>query len=72
MVTEYGLNQLGLDNNMWPLFATEMHTNPGGLNCANRDTQTTEPVSRNHAIRKTLLHGCDDKFILLVSWINRL
>ena len=23
----YGLNQSGLDNNIWPLFATEMHTN---------------------------------------------
>ena len=29
VVTAYGLNQLGLDNNMWPLFVTEMHTNPG-------------------------------------------
>ena len=62
----YGLNQLGLDNTMWPLFVTEMHTNPGRLNCANRDTQTTELVLRNHDIRKTL-HGCDDKCILLVS-----
>ena len=44
VVTAYGLNQLGLDNNMWPLFVTEMHTNPGRLNCANCDTQTTEPV----------------------------
>ena len=49
-----------------------MHTNLGSLNCANRDTQTTEPVLRNHDIRKKLLNGCDDKFILLVSWINRL
>ena len=32
---------------MWPLFVTEMHTNPGRLNCANCDTQTTEPVLRN-------------------------
>ena len=48
-----------------------MHTNPERLNCANCDTQTTEPVLRNHAIRKTLLHGCD-KFVLPVSWINRL
>ena len=48
-----------------------MHTNPGRLNCANCDTQTTELVLRNHAIRKTLVHG-GDKFILLVSWINRL
>jgi len=71
VVTAYGLNQLGLDNNMWPLFVTEMHTNPGRLNCANCDTQTTGPVLRNHAIRKTLLHGYD-KFILLSSWINRL
>ena len=71
LVTAYGLNQLSLDNNMWPLFVTEMHTNPGRLNCANFDTQATEPVLRNHAIRKTLLHGYD-KFILLVSWINRL
>ena len=47
VVTAYGLNQLGLDNNMWPLFVTEMHTNPGRLNCANCDTQTTEPVLLN-------------------------
>ena len=44
VVTAYGLNQLGLDNNMWSLFVTEMHTNPGRLNCANCDTQTTEAV----------------------------
>ena len=44
VVTAYGLNQLDLDNNMWSLFVTEMHTNPGRLNCANCDTQTTEPV----------------------------
>ena len=47
VVTAYGLNQLGFDNSMWPLFVTEMHTNPGRLNCANCDTQTTEPVLRN-------------------------
>ena len=35
VVTAYGLNQLGLDSNRWPLFVTEMHTNPGRLNCAN-------------------------------------
>ena len=29
VVTAYGLNQLGLDNNMWPIFVTQMHTNPG-------------------------------------------
>ena len=27
VVTAYGLNQLGFDNNMWPLFV------PGRLNC---------------------------------------
>ena len=54
VVTAYGLDQLGLDNNMWPLFVSEMHTNPGRLNCANCDTQTTELVLRNHAISKTL------------------
>ena len=70
VVTAYGFNQLGLDNSMWPLFVTEMHTNPGRLNCANCETQTTEPPLTNHAIRKTL-HGCD-KFILIVLWINRL
>ena len=38
VVTAYGLNQLGLDSNIWPLFVTEMHTNPGRLNnCANCD-----------------------------------
>ena len=66
VVTAYGLIQLGLGNNMWPLFVTQMHTNPGRLNCANFDTQTTEPVLRNHTIRKTLLHGCD-KFTLLAD-----
>ena len=45
--------------------------NPAVLNCANCDTQTTEPVLRNHALRNTLLLGCDT-FILLVSCINRL
>ena len=44
VVTAYELNQLGFDNNMWSFFVTEMHTNPGRLNCANCDTQTTEPV----------------------------
>ena len=31
VVTAYGLNKSGLDtcNNIWPLFVTEMHTNPG-------------------------------------------
>ena len=47
VVTAYGLNQLGLDNNMWPIFVTQMHTNPGRLNCTNCDTQTSEPVLRN-------------------------
>ena len=61
VVKAYGLNQLGLDNNMWPLLVTKMHRNPGRLNCANII------VILNHAIRKTLLYGCDDKFILLVS-----
>ena len=54
---------------MWPLFVNEMHTNPGRLSCTICDTQTTEPVLRNHAIGKTLLHG-SDKFKLLASWIN--
>ena len=52
LTVAYRLNQLGLDNNMWSLFVTEMHTNPRRLNCANCDTQTTVPVLRNHAIRK--------------------
>ena len=47
VVTAYGLNQLGLDNNMWPIFVTQMHTNPGRLNCTNCDTQTSERVLRN-------------------------
>ena len=47
VVTAYGLNQLGLDNDMWPLFVTEMHTNPGRLFCTNCSSQTTEPVLRN-------------------------
>ena len=34
------------------------------------DTQTTEPVLRNRAIGKRLLHGCD-KFILLVSFMDK-
>ena len=33
VVTANELNQLGLDNNIWPLFVTKMHTNPGRLNC---------------------------------------
>ena len=53
VVTAYGLNQLGLDSNSWPLFVTEMHSNPGRLYCANCDTQTT--VLRNHAIRKHII-----------------
>ena len=47
VVTACGLNQLGLDNNMWPIFVTQLHTNPGRLNCTNCDTQTSEPVLRN-------------------------
>ena len=47
VVTAYGLNQLGLDNNMWPIFVSQMHTNPGRLNCTNCDSQTSEPVLRN-------------------------
>ena len=47
VVTAYGSNQLGLDNNMWPIFVTQMHTNPGRLNCTNCNTQTCEPVLRN-------------------------
>ena len=38
VVTAYGLNQSGLDNIIWPLFVTEMHTNPGRLNCFNCNT----------------------------------
>ena len=41
VVTVYGLNQSVLDNNIWPLFVTEMHTNPGSLNCTNCNTQTS-------------------------------
>ena len=62
VVTAYGFNQLGLDSNMWPLFVTEIHTNPGRLNCANCETQTTKPPLTNHAIR----------IILIVLWINTL
>ena len=47
VVTAYGLNQLGLDNNMWPIFVTQIHTNSGRLNCTHCDTQTAEPVLRN-------------------------
>ena len=41
VVTAYGLNQSGLHNNICPLFATEMHTNPARLNCTNCNTQTS-------------------------------
>ena len=41
VVTAYGLNQSGLDNNIWPLFATEMYTNLGRLNCTNCNNQTS-------------------------------
>ena len=47
VVTAYELNQLGLDNNMWPLLVIEIHTNPGRLYCTNCNIQTTEPVLRN-------------------------
>ena len=46
VLKEYGLKQLGLEN-MWPLFVTEMQTNPGRLNCASCSNQTTEPLLRN-------------------------
>ena len=39
----------------WPLFVTEMHTNPGRLNCATCDSQTTEAALRNHANRKNII-----------------
>ena len=41
VVTVYGWNQSDLDNNIWPLIVTEMHTNPGRLNCTNCNTQTS-------------------------------
>ena len=41
VVTAYGLNQSGLGNNIWPLFVTEIYTNPGRLNCTNCNTQTS-------------------------------
>ena len=41
IVTAYGLNQSALDNNIWPLFVTEMYTNPGRLNCTNCNTQNS-------------------------------
>ena len=41
VVTAYGLNQSGLDSNIWPLFVTKMDTNPGRLNCTNSKTQTS-------------------------------
>ena len=54
VVTAYGLNQLGFDNNMWLLFVTdERHTYPGRINCAICDTQTTEPFLRNVLIKLT-------------------
>ena len=58
VVTAYGLNQLGLDNNMWPIFVK--NTNPGRLNCTNCDTQTSEPVLRNvlNSNRAMLLKNC--------------
>ena len=36
-----------LCHNMCPIFVTQMHTNPGRLNCTNCDTQTSEAVLRN-------------------------
>ena len=41
IVTPYGLNQSGLDNNIWPLYVTEIYTNPGRLNYTNCNTQTS-------------------------------
>ena len=46
VVAAYGLNQSGLDNNIWPLFATEMHTNPGRLNCTNCHSNFDKTLER--------------------------
>ena len=46
VVTAYGLNQSGLDNNIWPLFATKMHTNPGRLNCTNCHSNFDKTLER--------------------------
>lgn len=54
VVTVYGLNQLGLDKNMWPLYVTDVHTHPGQLNCINCHTSTTEPVLRSVSNSKFL------------------
>ena len=54
VVTEHGLNQLGLDKNMWPLYVTDVHTNPGRLKCITCNTHTTQPVLKNVSNSKFL------------------
>ena len=39
ILLNHGLS--GLDNNICPLFVTEMYTNPGRLNCTNCNTQSS-------------------------------
>ena len=54
VVTEHGLNQLGLDKNMWPLYVTDVHTNPGRLKCMSCNSPTTQPVLKNVSNSKFL------------------
>lgn len=44
VVTEHGLQQLGLNKNVWYQYAADMQTNPGQLNCLTCNTRTTWPV----------------------------
>jgi len=53
-VTEHGKQQLGLDKNMWPQYVTDVHTNPGWLNCVTCNTCTTQPVLNNVSKSKFL------------------
>lgn len=54
VVTINGLNELGLDKNMWPLYVTDIHTRPGRLNCINCHSSTAEPVLRTVSNSKFL------------------
>ena len=46
VVTEHGLHQLGLDKNMCLKYVTDVHTNPGRLNCVTCSTQRNQRIMR--------------------------
>ena len=44
-VTELGLQKLGYDNNSWPLYVSNIHTQPGKLHCEGCGSLTSEPFN---------------------------